>query len=60
MTKRQFICSKCSHDDADVRYSYNINIPEDYLYCKCRRCEYKWREKPSDSGRLDKEQSSQK
>lgn len=41
---RAFECPKCSGCTADIKYSY----VKDILNLKCRQCEYRWNEKPSD------------
>ncbi len=49
MKEREFTCIKCGGNDISIRHITNtINVtttePNDYLACKCRRCEYRWRE----------------
>ena len=46
--EQSFKCSKCGCCDIDVRY---IELSSDksmgdYLACKCKKCEYGWKQEP--------------
>lgn len=46
---RNFECPKCSGSKVEIGYSYIKEL----LIIMCRRCEYRWEEKPSDIKKKD-------
>ncbi len=45
-------CKKCGNEDREnfyVDFRLGIKISEDYLYVKCRFCNYSWDQEPLDN-----------